>query len=72
MNISGREVLSQLWGGHQYACCSLQFAYKRHRGVDDAVLTLLHGTYTPLEKPRSFIMLVSMDFSSASTLCSLT
>lgn len=37
---------------------------KQHRGVDDAVLTLLQGTYTPLEKPGSFIKLVFVDFSS--------
>jgi len=43
----------------------LQFAYKQHRGVDDAILTLLHGTYSHLEKPRSFIRLFFVDFSSA-------
>ena len=43
----------------------LQFAYKRHRGVDDATLTLLHRAYTHLEKPKSFLRLVFIDFSSA-------
>lgn len=70
MNISGHEqlerlILSLLRGVGQYACCSLQVPYKRHRGVDDAVLTLLHGTYTPVEKPRSFTKLVFVDFPSA-------
>ena len=37
----------------------LQFAYKQHRGVDDAILTLLHSAYTHLEKPKSLIRMVS-------------
>lgn len=43
----------------------LQFAYKQQRGVDDAVLTLLHHTLTHLEKPKSFVRMVFVDFSSA-------
>ena len=42
----------------------LQFAYKQHRGVDDAILTLLHSAYTHLEK-KSLIRMVFVDFSSA-------
>jgi len=38
-----------------------QFAYNWHRGMDDATLTLIHGTYSHLEKPRSFIRLVYLD-----------
>lgn len=31
-----------------------QFAYKRHRGADDAVLPLLHGIYNHLDFSRAF------------------
>lgn len=44
---------------------TFQFAYIWHRGVDDAVLMLLHGANNHLEKPKSFIRLVFVDFSSA-------
>ena len=60
-----RLVLSQLQEEVSLHVDPLQFAYKRHRGVDDAILTLLHGTYSHLEKPKSFIRLVFVDFSSA-------
>ena len=43
----------------------LQFAYKQQRGTDDAVITLLHHTYAQLEKPKSFVRMVFVDFSSA-------
>ena len=42
-----------------------QFAYKSHRGVDDAILTLLHKVFTHLDKPGSFIRVLFIDFSSA-------
>ncbi|ONI45660.1 hypothetical protein AN642_00175 [Epulopiscium sp. SCG-B10WGA-EpuloA2] len=42
----------------------LQFAYKQHRGADDAILTLLHSAYIHLEKPKSLIRVVFVDFSS--------
>lgn len=42
-----------------------QFAYQPHRGVDDAVHTLLHGAIAHLEKPKSHVSLVFVDFSSA-------
>ena len=60
-----RLILSQLREEVSMHADPLQFAYKQHRGVDDAVLTLLHGAYTHLEKPKSFIRLVFVDFSSA-------
>ena len=42
-----------------------QFAYKSHRGVDDAILNLLHEAFIHLDKPGSFISVLFIDFSSA-------
>ena len=41
------------------------FAYKSHRGVDDAILTLLHKAFKHLDKPGSFTRVLFFDFSSA-------
>ena len=43
----------------------LQFAYQSSRGVDDAILTLLHLVYTHLEAPKTHIKIIFLDFSSA-------
>jgi hypothetical protein len=43
----------------------LQFAYQSSRGVDDAILTLLHLAYTHLEAPKTHIKIIFFDFSSA-------
>lgn len=43
----------------------LQFVYEHHRGVDDTILSLPHGDNTHLEKPKSFVRLVYVDFFSA-------
>lgn len=40
------------------------FVYRQHRGVNDAVLKLLHGVYIHLEKPKSFVRLVFVDFNT--------
>lgn len=40
-----------------------QFAYRRDRRVDDAVLTLLHQVYMHLEKLGSLARLVFIDVS---------
>ena len=42
-----------------------QFAYKPHRGTDDAILILLHNTFFHLDKPGSFVRILFIDFSSA-------
>ena len=42
-----------------------QFAYKSHRGVDDAILTLLHKAFMHLDKPGAFIRVLNVDLSSA-------
>ena len=44
---------------------TFQFAYKSHRGVDDAILTLLHKAFLHLDKPGSFSRVLFIDFSSA-------
>lgn len=60
-----RLLLSQLRDEVSIHADPLQFAYKHHRGVDVAVLTLLHGAYTHLDKPKSLIRLLFVDFSTA-------
>ena len=42
-----------------------QFAYRQNRGVDDAIISLLHDTYMHLEKPNSYVRILYIDFSSA-------
>ena len=42
-----------------------QFAYKPHRGTDDAILTLLHKAFFHLNTPGSFVRILFIDFSSA-------
>jgi len=43
----------------------LQFAYRSKRGVEDATLTILNKIYTHLEKPRAYVRILFVDFSSA-------
>lgn len=43
----------------------LQFAYRNKRGIEDAVATLLHLVFQHLEKPKTFVKLLFIDFSSA-------
>ncbi len=42
-----------------------QFAYKRHRGTDDAINSLVHLVIKHLENPRAYAKLLFVDFSSA-------
>ena len=44
---------------------SNQYAYKERRGVDDAVIAFLHNIYEHLDKPKSYVRLIYIDFSSA-------
>ena len=60
-----RVVLQRLLNKTQHAQDPLQFAYKQDRSTDDATLTLLHNAYTHLDKPRSFVRILFIDFSSA-------
>ena len=43
----------------------LQFAYKRHRGTDDAILTVLHNAFLHLDKAGSYVRILFIDFSFA-------
>ncbi|KAJ8359879.1 hypothetical protein SKAU_G00164040 [Synaphobranchus kaupii] len=54
-------VLSQV----QSIVDPLQFTYQQNRGVDDALLTLLHLVQSHLDTAKSYIRLVFVDFSSA-------
>jgi hypothetical protein len=42
-----------------------QFAYRQGRGVDDAILTLVHYIYEHLDKPHNYVRTLFVDFSSA-------
>ena len=42
----------------------LQFAYKPHRGTDDAILTVLHNAFLHLDKAGSYVRMLFIDFSS--------
>lgn len=43
----------------------LQFAYQKNRGVDDAVAVLSHTILSHLEKPKTYVRVLFIDFSSA-------
>lgn len=43
----------------------LQFAYQASRGVEDAILTLMHLLHTHLEKPKTRAKILFLGFSSA-------
>ena len=43
----------------------LQFAYRKNRSTDDAVLYILENIYSHLEKTGSTVRLMFFDFSSA-------
>ncbi len=43
----------------------LQFAYRAHRGVNDATITLLNLLYKHLERSNTHARLLFIDFSSA-------
>ena len=42
-----------------------QFAYRVHRGVDDAIMTLLHNIYGHIDNCKSYVRTLFIDFSSA-------
>lgn len=43
----------------------LQFAYRSHMGVEDAIIYLLHRAYSHLDKAGSAVRCMFFDFSSA-------
>ena len=42
-----------------------QFAYRRNRSTEDAILTLIHHTQKHLDTPKTSARILSLDFSSA-------
>jgi len=44
---------------------SLQFAYQKHIGVEDAILYMLHWAYAYLDVPGSYVRIMFFDFSCA-------
>ena len=42
-----------------------QFAYKKNRSVDDAISITVHEILQHLEKPKSYVRVLFLDFSSA-------
>lgn len=48
-----------------HALDPMQFAYRKHRGVDDAILTLLNLLFKHLEGNKNHARLTFIDFSSA-------
>ena len=60
-----RVVLQRLLSSVKTKLDPNQFAYKTNRCTDDATLTLLHNTFTHLDKPNSFVRILFVDFSSA-------
>ena len=42
-----------------------QFAYRQNRGVEDAVLTLIHETHSHINNKGSYARILYVDFSSA-------
>ena len=43
----------------------MQFAYQAGIGMEDAIIHLLHGAHTPLDRPQSTLGLMFFDFSGA-------
>ena len=58
MKVFERVVLPPWQGLFADFLDHLQFAYRRGRGVEDAVLHVLHNIYSHLDKPLSYIRLI--------------
>lgn len=43
----------------------LQFGYRERIGVEDAIIYMLHRSYSHLERPGSMVRTIFFDFSSA-------
>ena len=43
----------------------MQFAYQENRGVDDAIITLVHTIQEHIDHPKSYVRALFVDFSSA-------
>lgn len=60
-----RVVCSQLTASVADQTDPMQFAYKAHRGVEDATLTLTNLICSHLDKANNYVRVLFMDFSSA-------
>jgi hypothetical protein len=60
-----RLVLKHLRENTKCIMDPLQFAYQAKRGVEDAVVSLLHRVYTHIESSGSYARILFVDFSSA-------
>lgn len=60
-----RLVLRLLRPLVQHALDPLQFAYQEALGVEDAILYMLHRTYSFLDEPGGYVRIMFFDFSSA-------
>ncbi|XP_033109699.1 uncharacterized protein LOC117110956, partial [Anneissia japonica] len=60
-----RFVVNQIKPVKEPKLDPMQFAYRAHRGVEDATATLVHYTKKHLETSNSYARLLFIDFSSA-------
>ena len=65
MKVCERVVLCKLNGSVKDYIDPLQFAYRRNRSADDAVLYVMENIYSHLEKAGSSVRLMFFDFSGA-------
>ena len=60
-----RIVLSLFLPVVQSQLDPFQFAYKSKRGVEDAIVLFTHNIYEHLDKPKTYVRTLFIDFSSA-------
>ena len=60
-----RIVLSLFFPVVQPQLDPFQFAYKSKRGVEDAIVLFTHNIYQHLDKPKTYVRTLFIDFSSA-------
>ena len=65
MKVFERLVLRQLKTQTDALLDPCQFAYRANRSVDDAVALGLHAVLTHLDKPKSYVRMLFVDYSSA-------
>ena len=65
MKVFERLVMQFLKNSTNSLSDPLQFAYKANRSVDDAVSITLHKIVQHLDKPKSYVRILFLDFSSA-------
>lgn len=62
-----RMVLNHVLKEVQYKLDPLQFAYRKERSTEDALLFMLHNIYCYLDRPKGYVCVLSADLSSAFT-----